>query len=456
MASLGHDSSLDTIASKADQMLSAQPCIVGRVEGNIHLSQQKYQKDPTHTSKGDRSCWQCHQQGHIKRFCPLKNKDRNLKDQNHTSDEEYDMAQERSEAVKVNYSDNFSGLSFLGENDEKENTPLWESATSQKERSEIDQNLKVTRDWENVPTYVYATVGIRGVKIRLGIDTGSVKTILSEEMFDILNADDRYILQQHDLKLTAINGSEVTCLGYANLPVVFYGHETSYVATLKFYVIRGLEVSGLIGIDEICRNELQINLSNGTLFQPKVGLLHMDAMYKKDTAIRSVTIADDMSSTIHSNRKIQVVNSEIWEQDLGSVEKLNICYDIESGIRKTKGCEELPEFGVERQQAETLELGIFGGDTNLQLKNDIKLKFGPCGKKSANRKRIGRKEQRRKTKIVSYTERKRYHHEYKQHGSQSMNIKKYGKNLMSNLSTKSSLTCAVRKNRWRKGRPPET
>jgi hypothetical protein len=461
MATLGHDSSLETIASKAYQMLSAQPCIVGRVEGNIHLSQHKYQKDPTHTSKGDRSCWQCHQQGHIKRFCPLKNKDRNLKDQNHTSDEEYDIAQERSEAVKVNYSDNFSGLSFLGENDEKENTPLWESATSQKERSEIDQNLKVIREnkirnWEKVPTYVYATVGIRGVKIRLGIDTGSVKTILSEEMFDILNADDRYILQQHDLKLTAINGSEITCLGYVNLPVVFYRHETSYVTTLKFYVIRGLEVSGLIGIDEICRNELQINLSNGTLFQPKVGLLHMRAMYKEDTAIRSITIADDMSFTPQSNRKIRVVNSEIWERELGSVLKLNICHDIESGIRKTMGCEEFPKLGVEeRKRAEILKLGIFEGDTDLQLTTGVKLKFGPCGRKCVNWGRMSHKEQRIKTKIVDYTKRKVYQHEYGQNGGQNRNTRMYEELSMDNWRTKSSLTCTARKNRWRLGRPPD-
>ena len=45
---------------------------------------------------------------------------------------------------------------------------------------DFDENLQL-------PTYVYLNVWIRGKEIRLGIDTGSVRTLLSEEVFNILN-----------------------------------------------------------------------------------------------------------------------------------------------------------------------------------------------------------------------------------------------------------------------------
>ena len=69
-----------------------------------------------------------------------------------------------------------------------------------------DDNLKI-------PTYMYVTVGIRGKEIRLGFDTGSVRTLIAEQVFNEKNTDYMFQLLPHESRFEAVNGSKIDCLG---------------------------------------------------------------------------------------------------------------------------------------------------------------------------------------------------------------------------------------------------
>ena len=143
---------------------------------------------------------------------------------------------------------------------------------------------------ENVqlPTYMYVTAGVRGKEVRLGFDTGSVRTLMSEEVFNQINADLIYQLQPHGTQFSAVNGSRIECIGCIKLPVTFYGMEKNYKATVKFYVIRGLELQGLLGLDEITRHGFNLNAADGTCFQIKAGQMLINSVFREDRSIRKV------------------------------------------------------------------------------------------------------------------------------------------------------------------------
>ena len=152
---------------------------------------------------------------------------------------------------------------------------------------DFDENLQL-------PTYVYLNVWIRGKEIRLGIDTGSVRTLLSEEIFNILNADRAFQLRPHRTQFQAVNGSQINCLGQIQLPVLFRGIDRHYKGTVNFYVIKDLEIPGLLGIDELTRHGFNINLLDGSCYQSKAGEIAASVVYKEDRGVRQVTVAQSV------------------------------------------------------------------------------------------------------------------------------------------------------------------
>ena len=55
-------------------------------------------------------------------------------------------------------------------------------------------------DRSNLPTYMYLNVEIKGKQTKLGLDTGSVRTLLSEELFNDINYDNEYQLLQNETR----------------------------------------------------------------------------------------------------------------------------------------------------------------------------------------------------------------------------------------------------------------
>ena len=163
----------------------------------------------------------------------------------------------------------------------------------------INKELEIVQaevhdDNEKIPNYLFITIGIRGLEIRLGFDTGSVRTLISEERWQAINADGAYQLSPQGIQLEAINGSEIECIGVVKLPAVIYGYSRNYGTTFKCYVIRNLGMQGLLGIDEICRNNLNINMADGTCWQPKVGQIHIHAIFREDYTVRNVKVEDEV------------------------------------------------------------------------------------------------------------------------------------------------------------------
>ena len=77
----------------------------------------------------------------------------------------------------------------------------------------IDRSLEVVRDEFydtslRLPTYIYVTLGIRGHEIRMGLDTGSTRTLMAEETYNALNADYSIVREAPGTDFQAVNGSK--------------------------------------------------------------------------------------------------------------------------------------------------------------------------------------------------------------------------------------------------------
>jgi hypothetical protein len=53
-------------------------------------------------------------------------------------------------------------------------------------------------------------------------------------------------------------------------------------------------MQGLLGIDEICCNYLNINMANGTCWQLKIGQIHVHAIFREDYTVRNVKVEDEV------------------------------------------------------------------------------------------------------------------------------------------------------------------
>ena len=89
------------------------------------------------------------------------------------------------------------------------------------------------------------------------------------------------------------------------------------MGTIKFYVIRNLEIQGLLGLDEITRHGFNINLADGTCFQVKAGQIQINVIYREDRGVRQVTIARNVILPPQTSCDIPVKIEKVREGDLG-------------------------------------------------------------------------------------------------------------------------------------------
>ena len=176
-----------------------------------------------------------------------------------------------------------------------------------------DEDNEIT----NLPTYMFLNVEIKGKQIKLGLDTGSVKTLISEELFNEINYDSEYQLLQNESRFEAVNGSRIECLGYVSIPVIFYGFERNYRAKIKFYIIRNLGLQGLLGIDQIYKHQLNINLADNKCWQMKTGELSMEINYREDRSVRRVVVAEDVILPPKTTCDIRVRLTGVSEEEGG-------------------------------------------------------------------------------------------------------------------------------------------
>ena len=167
-------------------------------------------------------------------------------------------------------------------------------------------NEEIYDEHFETPTYLCCTVSIRGFQVKLGIDTGSSKTLISEVVFRELNADYQFELITPNVNLEAVNGSSIMNLGYCKIPVMFYGINKNYRGTFKFFVIRNLGVMGLLGLDELIRHKIGVDLIYGNCYQAKAGKLIMDVIFKEDSGVKAVYIAEETTLPPHSSCDIKV------------------------------------------------------------------------------------------------------------------------------------------------------
>ena len=188
----------------------------------------------------------------------------------------------------------------------------------------VNRYLEVVKEEEyidelNLPTYVYLTVSVRGHMIRLGVDTGSARTLMAEEIYIMVNADHQYPIQTQNTSFEAVNGTKIECLGFVKMPVLFYGMEKNYEATIRFFIIRGLGLQGLLGLDEITRHQFNINPADGTCFQIKAGQIFINTMYRENRGIRRVSIAKDVILPPSSECDIEVNIEGLTPNKMGGV-----------------------------------------------------------------------------------------------------------------------------------------
>ena len=128
-------------------------------------------------------------------------------------------------------------------------------------------------EYAEVPTMGYILGCLNTNKLPIAIDTGASKSLMNLETWESINSNGKYTLEPQYRGFMAINGSSIKCLGSVIIQLMLMGETMNYIGYFKFYIVEGLSIDALLGVDEIFRHRLRINTSDGFARQDNFGEL---------------------------------------------------------------------------------------------------------------------------------------------------------------------------------------
>ena len=132
----------------------------------------------------------------------------------------------------------------------------------------------------DMPSRAYLVGYSNSIRVPLCLDTGAGKSLMSFEMWRKINAKDQLELKPPYRGFQAVNGSTLNCRGSAIIRLMLMGETKNYVGYFKFFVVESLSVDALLGLDEIYRHGIRINMVDGFTWQDNIGLLKSNLIYK--------------------------------------------------------------------------------------------------------------------------------------------------------------------------------
>ena len=112
----------------------------------------------------------------------------------------------------------------------------------------------------DMPSMAYLVGFINNINVPICLDTGAGRSLMNYETWRKINADDQLELKPQHWGFEAVNGSRISCRGSSIIRLMLLGESKNYVGYFKFFVVESLSVDALLGLDEIYRHGIRINI----------------------------------------------------------------------------------------------------------------------------------------------------------------------------------------------------
>ena len=169
-------------------------------------------------------CYKCKQPGHFQRDCPQTKKNR---------------PEGNKEAVGETNAKRFCD----------------KSSTRKKGRK-----AKRSASARHVEAGIYLPVQINGIEINMLVDSGATASLISVEVYEMMNKGNRPCLKPVKGEMVAVKGMNLKTLGYCNFDVIIGG--SSYV---MMAIVAELNTTGIIGLDFMSEYGCSIDLKQKCL-----------------------------------------------------------------------------------------------------------------------------------------------------------------------------------------------
>ena len=148
------------------------------------------------------------------------------------------------------------------------------------------------------PSMAYMVGYSNTISFPICVDTGAGKSLMNWETWAKINANDTLELKPQYRGFEAVNGSRINCKGSAIIQLMLMGEERNYVGYFKFYIVETLAVDALLGIDEIFRHEIRLNVQSGFACHDKAGKLKTNIVFKAPYDIGVIMADEDLGNNL--------------------------------------------------------------------------------------------------------------------------------------------------------------
>ena len=146
----------------------------------------------------------------------------------------------------------------------------------------------------DMPSMAYLVGFTNNINVPICLDTGAGRSLMNYETWRKINADDQLELKPQHRGFEAVNGSRISCRGSSIIRLMLMGESKNYVGYFKFFVVESLSVDALLGLDEIYRHGIRINITDGFAWQDKIGKLKSNLIFKGALDIGAVLTGQHM------------------------------------------------------------------------------------------------------------------------------------------------------------------
>jgi transposase InsO family protein len=188
------------------------------------------------------TCYLCNETGHIKPNCPKLQ----TLNENKTKESTYNNVKCYSCGTRGHVSSSCPNKKTYVVKEEKKNASINVIGTN-----------NTSEDIRLHDVDFIATAHVGDVRVTVGFDTGSSVNCISAQFYKRMDQD-TYPLQPSNYQFNAATGGEMKCIGSVSLPVeINVDGTTTKSSIMKFYVIKDLTESVLIGRGQVKKIELE-------------------------------------------------------------------------------------------------------------------------------------------------------------------------------------------------------
>ena len=187
---------------------------------------------------------------------------------------------------------------------------------------------KVYDETADTPSMAYLVGYTNTINLPICLDTGAGRSLMNFETWRKINANDQLELKPQHRGFEAVNGSRISCRGSAIIRLMLMGESKNYEGFFKFFVVESLSVDALLGLDEIYRHDIRINMAEGFAWQDKVGKLKSNLVFKCAFDIGVVRTEQHVNLDPGEIKPCKITKTISLNQDVAIMEPLIVSNDV--------------------------------------------------------------------------------------------------------------------------------